>query len=157
MSAIRSIAGGLAVALLSACAGKPAPAPQAAAPPPPVLAEPPPAESVAGDWRDRALTPGDWSFDPGAGEARFGDFSLRCDSGRRRIVMARSGASGPLRLRTTFGERTLPSGAALPATDPLLDELAFSRGRFTVDSAGATTLVLPAWPESARVIEDCRG
>jgi hypothetical protein len=71
--------------------------------------------------------------------------------------MARAGASGPLRLRTTFGERTLPSGAALPATDPLLDELAFSRGRFTVDAAGTATLVIPAWPEPARVIGDCRG
>lgn len=44
----------------------------------------------------------------------------------------------------------------LPAQDSLLDALAFSRGRFAVDIYGAPMLVLPAWAEVARVVEDCR-
>src|SRR5687768_9806945 len=62
-----SIAAGVAgAALLSACAGKPAPA---ARPAPAVVrqapapAAPPPVETSAADWRDRPLTPGDWSYD----------------------------------------------------------------------------------------------
>ena len=46
--------------------------------------------------------------------------------------------------------------AALPARDPLLDAIAFSRGRFAVEVAGLQTLYLPSWPEITRVIEDCR-
>jgi hypothetical protein len=44
---------------------------------------------------------------------------------------------------------------ALPATDPLLDQIAFTRGRFML-AAGTLELILPAWPEIARVVEDCR-
>lgn len=69
-------------------------------------------------------------------------------------------------IRTTFGARALPAGAVdrtagasanLPVNDNLLDNMAFSRGRFTVEMAGAPMLVIPTWPEPARVIEDCRG
>jgi len=165
MSGMRSIAGLACVAgaaLLSACAGKPdpAPAPRPAPPvrqaPPPAVAAPP-AEADSQGWRDGPLTPGDWSFDAASGEARYGDFSLRCDKARRQVVLARAGASGPLRLRTTYGEHALAAGAALPADDPRLDEIAFSRGRFAVDAPGMATLVLPAWPEPARIVGDCRG
>ena len=45
---------------------------------------------------------------------------------------------------------------ALPVGDPLLDAMAFSRGRFMVEARGWMPLYLPAWPEVARVIEDCR-
>ena len=45
----------------------------------------------------------------------------------------------------------------LPPADPLLDQIAFSRGRFLVQAEGGPSLILPAWPEPARVIEDCRG
>lgn len=163
MSHSKSIAGLaclIGAAFLSACAAKPVPAP-APEPPvrtsPPPLQAPPPAETGAGDWRDRPQTPGDWSYDAAAGEARYGDLSLRCDRGRRQVVLSRAGASGPLRLRTTYGERLLPAGGALPAADLSLDEMAFSRGRFTVDAPGLAPLVLPTWPEPARVVEDCRG
>jgi len=44
----------------------------------------------------------------------------------------------------------------LSAYDPLLDALAFSRGRFAIVASGTPALVLPAWPEIARVVEDCR-
>jgi hypothetical protein len=66
-------------------------------------------------------------------------------------------------IRTSYGARTLPANAqadglaaTLSASDPLLDQIAFSRGRFTVEVAGQPQLVLPAWPEVARVVEDCR-
>ena len=148
-------------ALLSACAGQPAPAPapERAPPvrqaPPPAAEPPPPVAAETGDWRDAPLTPGDWSY--AGGEARYAGFSLRCDPARRQVVLSRAGASGPLRLRTTNGDHVLAPGAALPADDPRLDDMAFSRGRFTVEARGLATLVLPAWPEPARVVEDCRG
>lgn len=149
---------GMAAALLAGCAGKPEPAPVAApavpSTPAPVAEAPAPAAGGE-DWPDRALTPGEWSY--ADGEARFAGFSLRCERGKGRIVLARDGAGGALRMRTSYGERTLASGAALPAADPLLDEMAFSRGRFAVETPGADALVIPAWPEPARVIEDCRG
>jgi hypothetical protein len=149
-----------AALLLSACATTPdtAPAPERTAvrPAPPPPAAPPPVEAAEG-WADRPLSPGDWSYDASAGEARYAGFSLRCDAGRRQVVVSRAGASGPLRLSTTFGGRILPAGGAIPADDPLLDEIAFSRGRLMVEARGTEPLILPAWPEPARVVQDCRG
>jgi hypothetical protein len=49
----------------------------------------------------------------------------------------------------------VPAGGRLQANDPLLDAIAFSRGRFMVTGGGAT-LAIPSWPEAARSIEDCR-
>lgn len=59
-------------------------------------------------------------------------------------------------IRTTSTARTVP-GTALPANDPLIDAMGFSRGRFIVETPGATPLVIPAWAEVQRVAEDCRG
>jgi hypothetical protein len=47
--------------------------------------------------------------------------------------------------------------ATLPASDTLFDQIAFSRGRFLVRASGGGDLVLPSWPEPARLIEECRG
>jgi hypothetical protein len=151
----RHAAVGMAAALVAGCAGRPAPAPAPApvarpAPPPAPEAAPAPA---AEDWRDLELSPGEWSY--GDGEARFPGLGLRCEGGR--ILVSREGASGALRLRTTYGERALPAGGALAASDPLFDEIAFSRGRFTVEAEGRPMLVVPAWAEVSRVVEDCRG
>jgi hypothetical protein len=46
--------------------------------------------------------------------------------------------------------------ADFAAFDPLLDALAFSRGRFAVSVSGTPALVVPPWPEIARLVEDCR-
>jgi hypothetical protein len=46
--------------------------------------------------------------------------------------------------------------ARLPAGDPLIDAMAFSRGRFMVEAGTAAPLYLPSWPEISRVAEDCR-
>jgi hypothetical protein len=40
--------------------------------------------------------------------------------------------------------------------DPLLDAIATSRARIGVTIGSGPALVIPAWPEVARVIEDCR-
>jgi hypothetical protein len=45
---------------------------------------------------------------------------------------------------------------SLGARDPLLDAMAFSRGRLAVEVAGLPALVLPADPAISRVVEDCR-
>jgi hypothetical protein len=70
-------------------------------------------------------------------------------------------------VRTSSTARSLPvsvqaeplpsASVGLTATDRLLDEIAFSRGRFTVELPGTPMLIIPAWPEPARVVEDCRG
>jgi hypothetical protein len=52
-----------------------------------------------------------------------------------------------------------PSGrvvAQVGSKDSLLDALAFSRGRFASIMPGSPALVLPAEPEIAHVVEDCR-
>ena len=128
----------------------------------------PPAPPIA--WQDGPLTSGDWSLNQqGAlSEAVFTSaggalLAIRCQPGGQ-IAFARPGAApGVLTVATSFGERTLPgsgndgSMAMLGAADPLFDELAFSRGRFRVRVPGREDLVLPTWPEPARVIEECRG
>lgn len=138
----------------------PLPVPPPAPPPPP-----PPAAPVA--WEDGPLAPGDWSYSAAgaAPQAGFGApgamlFALRCEAGGR-IGIVRPGAEGgPVTIVTSFGERSLPTAGSedrgLPASDPLFDQIAFSRGRFLVRSA-AGDLVLPSWPEPARLIDDCRG
>jgi hypothetical protein len=150
---------------LAACA--PRPAPQAAPPPAPlpVAPLPPPASPQPPDWRDLPLSPGDWTYAqaPDGSRATFGGglFAVRCDSARREIELARIAAgAGAMAVTTSYGTRSLPLAAGgvaqLPAADPLLDQMAFSRGRFTVEVKGLERLVIPAWPEPARVVEDCR-
>ena len=151
---------------------QPAPMPTKA-PPPPAPAPVPPTSS---DWRDWPLTPGDWNYaaDARGSTARFGQpgaapaLTLRCDRAARQVtfaIPARRGASETATVRTSSAARALglrADGAgnqSLPliATDPLLDAMGFSRGRFVVEQQGGQTLVIPAWPEIARVAEDCRG
>ncbi|MEA3045907.1 MAG: hypothetical protein QOJ53_239 [Sphingomonadales bacterium] len=174
MRVIRALGTAMAAAAaLAACV--PRTAPPAPQPPPPQPAPaPPPAPEPApppAAWQDGPLSEGDWTYDRRVDRrAVFGEgpaFVVACTTARQ-ITLARlprfGGAGGAaLVIRTTFGERSLPvlqPGAAvaiLAASDPLLDEMAFSRGRFLVRTAGLPDLVLPSWPELARVVEDCRG
>ncbi|HEY0445353.1 MAG TPA: hypothetical protein VGD19_02760 [Allosphingosinicella sp.] len=165
------------VAALAACV------PQRQAPPPPpsqprpvVPARPaPPPPPV--DWGDLPLSPGGWSYrsDGNGSQALFGPaggeaaFAVRCDRAARQVVLARQGSSSraPMTVRTSFAARAFPVvvdadprptlTARLAASDRFLDGIAFSRGRFTVETPGLPMLVIPAWPEPARVVEDCRG
>jgi hypothetical protein len=98
-------------------------------------------------------------------------FAVRCDFTRHTIVFSRGGVApmpnAAMSFTTSYGSFafTGANGGGQPpaivtqasARDPHMDQIAFSRGRFLVDVAGQTRLVLPSWPEIARVIEDCRG
>ena len=122
-----------------------------------------------------APLPGNWSFVAAAGssEATFSDTSARpqlslvCTRATRRITLSKpaSAAAPALTVWTSSATRNLPTtfnaatgriSADLVATDPLLDAMALSRGRFAVYVAGAPSLVVPPWPEVTRVVEDCR-
>jgi hypothetical protein len=160
------LAGLAASALLAACAEKPAPRPRSAPVAPPVRVAPPavtPPPPVL-DWADMPLSPGEWRFEemPAAAVARFeganGGFALRCDLATRRLSLTRDGSNGgAMTIRTSAGLRAFPAPAAdLAASDSFLDAIMFSRGRFTVEVAGLPILVIPTWPEPARVVEDCR-
>ncbi|MFC3173778.1 hypothetical protein ACFOD9_05890 [Novosphingobium bradum] len=162
------------VLMVAACAAPPPaapPPPPPAAPPPPVVADPPP----PADWRDAAQTPGTWRWRMEGDQsiAEYGPYGgaplarLTCDPHAQATILWRNWpAAGavPLAVTTTGARRLLtmtPDGAAgarasLAPFDPLLDAIAFSRGRFMVEMQGAPVLYLPAWPELSRVIEDCR-
>ncbi|HYJ53401.1 MAG TPA: hypothetical protein VEW04_09535 [Allosphingosinicella sp.] len=159
------------LAALAACVS--APAPPAPPPPAPAPAPVPPAPPPAppGSWEDGTLTAGDWRYaESPRPRATYGDavpvLTIECTADRQiRFVRASAGSgAGTLAVRTTLGERSLPASvgpdgasATLAPADPLLDQIAFSRGRFLVHVEGQADLVLPTWPEPARVIEDCRG
>lgn len=166
--------------LASACVAPPAspppPPPHVPAPAAPPPVPPPPPQTT--DWRDIPLTRGDWRYGPEASgsAARFGvadagpEFIVRCDRAARTVTLSRAAnATGPatMAITTSAGDRALnvvpvagppPALAAtLPAGDGFLDRMAFSRGRFVVAVTGTARLVIPSWPEFARVLEDCRG
>lgn len=105
------------------------------------------------------IAPGQWTHvaTSSGSEARYGAYlSIRCDRPSRTVTIMRPGlAPQPLAIATSSLSRTIPTGGRLAATDPLLDAIAFSRGRFLVTGGGAT-LAIPSWPEAARSIEDCR-
>lgn len=70
-----------------------------------------------------------------------------------------------MQVRSETQDRLLPATlsadgawtvARLAAGDQLLDAIAFSRGRFGLEVPGLPPLVLPAYPELTRVVEDCR-
>ena len=105
------------------------------------------------------LPAGQWSYVATAtgGEARFGShLLLLCDKLTRTMTISRPGAPvAVLTIVTDMQSRALPPNGRISAYDPLLDSIAFSRGRFLV-SGGGPVLAIPSWPEAARSIEDCR-
>lgn len=131
--------------------------------PAPVATAPPPAPA---NWRAMPLSAGTWLHRavPGGSEAVFASsvgpqLTLRCTLATRRLGFFRTGAAPALQLRvvtTGNGDRVLPPGNAVVNVDPLLDAIAFSRGRFAVAGGGAPLLIVPTWAEPARAIEDCR-
>jgi len=122
-----------------------------------------------------AVASGIWTYaiDARGSRALFGQegnealLLIRCDRAARRIYLSvPGGAAGTLSLRATNSVKRVvarPTGSTPPYVaadlspdDPVLDALAFSRGRFTVALNDRATTV-PAWPEFTRVVEDCRG
>lgn len=174
------VSSAIAMTVLASCATAPQPAPavRPAAPAPAPVTVTPPAD-YRGDWVDWPLTAGDWSYarSPRGSIARFGSrdaalFTVRCELTARRIELARpgmleAGRSATMTVRASAGAASYPIAnsasepgfvaAGLATNDPQLDRMIFSRGRFIVEVNGAPQpLVLPAWPEVARVVEDCR-
>lgn len=164
----------LCLVLLAACTPIPRPvsAPAIVAPPPP---GPQPAALHTGDWRDIPLAAGTWRYadGPATSAARYGQDGLpaqivvRCDKANRQIAIMRQGSTSELVITTSSGTERFAagrmedggvamSGALFDANNPLLDRIAFSRGRFVLAGAGLAMLAVPAWAEPARTIEDCR-
>jgi hypothetical protein len=119
--------------------------------------------------------PGTWSWSQTASgsEGTFSDASarpqltIRCTRLSRFVTLSRpaSAAAPSLSVWTSTQTRSLPAkfdpatarlSADLAAFDPLLDAIAFSRGRFAVGLAGQPPLVVPPWADVARIVEDCR-
>lgn len=175
-----SLLGLLGVFALSACIPpSPEPTPAPSPSPPPIArppAPPPPARAPV-NWQDAPQSPGDWRYvrQGQMSQALFGEaqqgarLAISCDLSTRRVSLARAGnTSGrvTMTVRTEFQDQALNAGgqdmgtpmiaAQLAAADPLLDAMAFSKGRFAVEVPGTAPLYPPAWPEIIRVVEDCR-
>lgn len=134
-----------------------------------------PAVAPAVDFGTAPVAPGSWSYRPfpGGSEARFVDSTgiarlvLSCARPTRRVSISHTSAapaatmfvwtsSASRNLTVRFEPNAMRVTAELAAYDALLDGIAFSRGRVAVTLAGGLPLVVPAWPEAARTIEDCR-
>ena len=160
----------LLLPLIAAACSEPAPppAPKAAPPPPPKVVVPP-RPAAPTDWRDRPYSPGAWHYADHV--ATYGPdgapplLTMRCDLGRRLVVLSVAGSTPMLTIRTSYAQRDWtaqagPDGHSMVSfapTDPQLDQIAFSRGRFSLSAASIPEIDIPAWAEPSRVIEDCRG
>jgi hypothetical protein len=169
---------------LSSCVGPPQEGtppiqPQASRPIVTPVPAPAPARPIAtqpqGHWTDWPTVPGAWIYrsdDRGSVAlygAQGGDaiVTLRCDKGRGRIYLSRAGnASGTMTVRTSSTSKAVtaqstggnPPYAAveLMPTDPLLDAMAYSRGRIALELSGVQNIAIPVWSEIGRITEDCR-
>ena len=123
------------------------------------------ATPIAGNWTYSSTLDGSEAVFVNA--AAQPQLTIRCTRAPRRVTISKpaSGAAPFLAVWTSAQARNLPASfnpatarisADLSAYDPLLDAIAFSRGRFGVSVSGGPPLVLPAWAEPARVVEDCR-
>ena len=123
------------------------------------------ATPLAGNWTYAATADGS--------EATFVDGSARpqlilhCTRAVRRVTIAKPAtvAAPFMVIWTSSLSRSVPASfdpltgrisVSLPSYDQLLDAMVFSRGRLAVTVSGTATLVVPAWPELARAVEDCR-
>lgn len=130
---------------------------------------------VIADFSNIVPIAGDWSYLP-AGDGSEAWFTsadghpqlwIHCVRATRHVSIARPAAiSSPIINVWTSSEVRAVAAAFNPATsrltadfanyDTLLDAIAASRGRIAFSISGEPALVVPAWPEVARVIEDCR-
>ena len=118
---------------------------------------------------------GTWAYVPAAdgSQAVFRDaagrpqLTIQCTRSQRRVMILKpaSAAAAAISVWTSSGSRSIPTSfqpataqltARLSAYDPFLDSIAFSRGRIAASVSGGPALVMPAWAETTRVIEDCR-
>ena len=120
---------------------------------------------IAGDWTYAATSDGsEAQFTTATG---YSQLWVRCTRATRRVSIARlaTAAAPYVDVWTSSATRNVAS-AFNPANgrltiefenyDPLLDAIATSRGRVGFAIGSDAALVVPAWPDVARVIEDCR-
>ena len=123
------------------------------------------ATPIAGNWT--YATASDGSEAAFASEAGAPQLWLHCTRATRRVSIAKpaSAAAPFLNFWTSAVTRSAPAAfdpatgrlsIELDANDALLDGIANSRGRIGIAAGTQPPLVVPAWPEAARVIEDCR-
>ena len=168
---------GIAACVSSSPAPAPVPPPvrNAAPAPAPAALPPVPQAPVYDSWIDAPATPGVWRYGPNSTGSEAGFWStggmpllrLSCRTASRSLVLSLpdNGARQPVvTVRAETATRTLAARlsdremtAELPATDPLLDAMALSKGRFAIETEGLPPLYLPSHAEVSRVIEDCRG
>jgi hypothetical protein len=184
LSEVRGRIGAVAVfALLASCrAVPPQPAPPPPPPPPAPTSTPTPAPTPlsTASWEEAPVEQGDWrherSGDTSAARFVLADglmprnaVTLTCDRTRQQIVLSVRGTAGnaAVAIRTTFGTmawngiaRSMAGESwidmARPASDQGFDWMGFSRGRIAIEAPGQARLVIPAWAEIGRVVEDCR-
>ncbi|MFL6720400.1 MAG: hypothetical protein ACJ8FT_01165 [Sphingomonas sp.] len=118
---------------------------------------------------------GNWSYAASSGgrEASYADASghpqlfVHCARATRRVTIAKPASAAAPMLGVWTSSETRSVAASfnsatgrliidLSANDALLDAIATSRGRIGFSVGAQPALVVPAWPEVARVIEDCR-
>jgi len=118
---------------------------------------------------------GAWSYSSTADgtEARFVDASanpqliLHCTRATRRVSISKpaTAAAPAINVWTSSQTRSIPTSfnpatgrlsADLQPYDALLDAMSSSRGRIGLSVGAQPALVVPPWPEIARVVEDCR-
>jgi hypothetical protein len=133
-----------------------------------------PAQAI-GDLATAAPIAGTWTYAPttDGSEAKFVNASaipqlfVHCTRATRRVSIAKpAGGAAPFvnvwtsaqtrSVAASFNPATGRLTIDVAATDPLLDAIATSRGRIGFSVAAQPPLVVPAWAEPARVIEDCR-
>jgi hypothetical protein len=123
------------------------------------------ASPIAGNWTYAATSDGSEAVF--ANEGGFPQLWIECRRATRRVSLARPAtAAAPLiDIWTSSQTRSVPASfnpatgrltIVLDANDPLLDAIANSRGRLGFTVSPQPTLVVPAWAEAARVVEDCR-
>lgn len=122
-------------------------------------------QPIGGAWGYRPI--------PGGSEANYVDaaaavrLQIRCNRAARTVSIVRTGvpaAAPTMAIWTTSLARTVPARflatkeliADVAAADPLLDAIAFSRGRIATAASGAPMVAVASGPETTRVIEDCR-
>jgi len=157
----------IALLALAACVAPPPPAaPKPAPASPPVVAAPAP--RLTADWNDWPFAPGEWTYrrDTRGSIGLFGMVgqnplvTLRCDMQAGRLYLSREGSEKGRRIivRTSSMMKEFAANpvAEIMPSDPILDAMAFSRGRVLVEVHGQQPTVLPSWAEITRIVEDCR-
>ena len=129
-----------------------------------------------GHWTDWELSPGAWVYrrDERGSIALYGTpgadalVTLRCDKARALLFLSRASDIGStMTVRTSSASKALavqltggkPAYVAseISLGDPILDAMAFSRGRIALELSGTLNIAIPVWSEIGRVVEDCRG